>query len=134
MNYSHTQRAPPWWLLAAIGAAAIVVASLLHVHWQIALIVASLGAAILVLAVCFQTLTVADEGDSLAIRYGPLPLFHKRIPYQTIREVEPSRSAFIDGWGIHYIPGRGWTSNLWGTQCVRLRVDDRTVRIGTDDP
>jgi len=44
------------------------------------------------------------------------------------------RTRFIDGWGIHWIPWRGWTYNLWGFRCVRLKHLGRTIRIGTDDP
>jgi hypothetical protein len=91
------------------------------------------GALMLLFALCFATLTVRDEGHSLAIRFGPLPVFHKRIAYESISEAEPTRSALIDGWGIHYIPGRGWTWNLWGWSCVKLKVNGRTVRIGSDD-
>jgi hypothetical protein len=33
------------------------------------------------------------------------------------------------------VPGRGWTYNLWGFDCVRLTFKNgRTVRVGTDDP
>ena len=48
---------------------------------------------------------------------------------------EPDRSNVIDGWGIHWVPGRGWTYNLWGFDCVRLTLaGGRTIRVGTDDP
>jgi hypothetical protein len=39
----------------------------------------------------------------------------------------------MDGWGIHYVPFRGWTYNLWGFDCVVLQLGSKTVRIGTDD-
>jgi hypothetical protein len=82
---------------------------------------------------CFGDLTVRDEGDHLAIRYGPLPVFHKQIRYDAIASVTRGRSSLIDGLGIHYVPGRGWTYNLWGTDCVKLLVDGKVIRIGTDD-
>ena len=47
--------------------------------------------------------------------------------------MEPGRIAIIDGWGIHYIPGRGWTYNLWGFGCVKLTVRGKVVRVGTND-
>ena len=50
-----------------------------------------------------------------------------------ISRAEPARIALIDGWGIHYVPGRGWTYNIWGWSCVRLTVNGGTLRIGTDD-
>jgi hypothetical protein len=49
-------------------------------------------------------------------------------------DVAAARSSWIDGWGIHYIPGRGMTYNLWGFDCVEIDMNGRTVRVGTDDP
>ena len=75
----------------------------------------------------FQTLTVADRGltvtdpgDHLRISFGPLPLLGSRIRYPGITRTEPTRSCLIVGWGIHWIPFRGWTFNLWGCECVRF--------------
>ena len=78
-------------------------------------------------------LPVSDLADHLYVHFGPLALFRKRIAYSQITHVEPGRSSVIDGWGIHYVPGRGWTWNLWGFDCVVLTLGDRTLRIGTDD-
>ena len=69
----------------------------------------------------FGSLTIRDEGQWLALRFGPLPLIHKRICYAEITDVEAGRSRILDGWGIHYFPGRGWTYNIWG---FRLRETD----------
>ena len=88
-----------------------------------------------VIAFSFRWLRVADEGLHLALRYGPLAVFRRRIAFDDIAAAEQSRSSFIDGWGIHWVPGRGWTFNLWGFDCVLVTLKDgRTVRIGTDDP
>ena len=84
-------------------------------------------------ALCFEYLLVLDEGDCLALYFGPVPLFHKRFPYSKMTAVEASRSNFLDGWGIHYVPGRGWTYNLWGFDCAKVQMGKKTVRIGTDD-
>ena len=54
--------------------------------------------------------------------------------HQDIEDPEVGRSRLIDGWGIHWVPGRGWTYNLWGFRCVQIKHLGRTVRIGTDDP
>jgi hypothetical protein len=69
----------------------------------------------------------------LAIRFGPLPLLRKRFRYSDITGVEVGRTKVIDGWGIHYILGRGWTYNLWGFACVKLTLGRKIVRVGTDD-
>ena len=84
-------------------------------------------------ALCFEYLLVLDEGDCLTLRYGPIPLFHKRFFYSQMTGAEPSRSNILDGWGIHYMPGRGWIYNLWGCDCVKVQMGKKTVRIGTDD-
>ena len=47
----------------------------------------------------FTHMTVRDEGDALAVRYGPLALFGGRFRYPDLTDVEPSRSSVVDGWG-----------------------------------
>ena len=133
MEYAHTQRAPLSYLL--IGLAAVLLGSAWFARAEsiVALTLSASAALVLVFAFSFASLTIADAGQSLSIRFGPLPLFGRRIDYADITAVEPGRSSWIDGWGIHYVPGRGWTYNLWGFDCAVLRLGNRTVRIGTDD-
>ena len=136
MDYEHTQKAPYRYLLY------VLLAVLAFVGWQAAeagdseavLPVLLLAVLFTVVFSGFETLTVSDGGDHLLVQYGPLPLFRKRIPYHTIARVEPDRTSLIDGWGIHWIPWRGTTYNLWGFDCVKLEVGRRTIRIGTDEP
>ena len=94
-----------------------------------------LGAAALSLACAesFRYLTVEDEGDCLAVRFGPLPLLGTRICYADITAVEAGRSSILDGWGVHWVPGRGTTYNLWGLDCVKVRLGRKVIRIGSDD-
>src|SRR5262245_32824577 len=112
-TYDHVQRAPLFVLLLAIGlleAGAAVAVDILAVR-------AGLGASaatLFVLAACFAHLRVRDAGEHLDVRFGPLRLFGKRIAYRDMRSVEPARSDFLDGWGIHGLPGRGWIYNIWG--------------------
>ena len=49
------------------------------------------------------------------------------------RQYEIGRTNIIDGWGIHYFPGRGWTYNIWGFDCVKLTLGRKIIRVGTDD-
>ncbi len=80
-------------------------------------------------------MTVRELGEALEVRFGPLPLARTRIPYEQIRSVRSERTGLIDGWGIHYIPGRGLVWNVHGRDCVRLELKNgRPFRIGTDDP
>ena len=41
--------------------------------------------------------------------------------------------TLLDGWGIHYMLGRGWTYNLWGRDCAKITLGRRIIRVGTDD-
>ncbi|MGF1582177.1 MAG: hypothetical protein ACFCD0_22870 [Gemmataceae bacterium] len=133
MKYSHTQRGKLDILLMVVALACFVPAFYIHdpsAYW----LSGGVGVILLFAAACFSWLRVEDEGDHLKIQYGPLPVFSKRIPYGIIHEIHEEKSALIDGWGIHYIPLRGWTYNLWGFDCVRLKTTMGTIRVGTDDP
>jgi len=133
MQYDHTQRGMLHYLLLA------VVASVLWLAWLVRNDTIALAVVMAVAVVCFicafffRDLTVQDEGDCLAVRFGPLPLFGKRIRYSEITDVAPGRSSLLDGWGIHYLPGRGWTYNVWGFDCVVLHLGKKVIRIGSDD-
>ena len=96
-------------------------------------LLATMASLFFLLGLLFAHLSVRDEGESLAVRFGPLRLFGTRIQYADVSSVQRGRSALIDGWGIHCIPGRGWTFNLWGFDCVELVVKGRALRIGSDD-
>jgi hypothetical protein len=136
MRYAHTQRGGLHWLLWLTAGICLVGAWGAHSEGgalYAVLLLVGVGALTAVLALCFVTLTVRDGGDALEVRFGPIPLFKKRVPYAGIESVQAARSALIDGWGVHWIPGRGWTWNLWGFECVELSVDGDTLRIGTDD-
>lgn len=93
-----------------------------------------LSLAMSIIGFSFAALKIEDQGDSLRVQYGPLPLFGKSIPYDSMVEVSAGQTSWIDGWGIHYIPTRGWTYNLWGWECVIVKLNNgTTVRLGTDD-
>ena len=133
MRYAHTQKGPLHFLLDGVAAILLVSAWLSGNQPTLALILVLSGCLLALFALSFRTLTVSDEGEQLAIRFGPLPLFRKSIAYADMTEVEPGRSSFIDGWGIHYVPGRGWTYNLWGFECAVVHLGNRIIRIGSDD-
>jgi hypothetical protein len=131
--YEHTQKAPLHWLLYPPGLFLVAGAWLNRGQIPLVLLMLAVAALLGMLALSFQRLTIRDEGEWLAIRYGPLPVFRTRIPYADISSVEPGQTSWIDGWGIHWIPGRGYTYNLWGFSCARLRVRGRTVQVGSDE-
>ena len=131
--YQHTQRSPLHLLLYLPAAFSFVLA------WQIrndsapSIVVAIAAVLLMVLALAFQTLTVSDHGEYLDVRYGPLNLFGTRIAYRDITAVEIGKTSIIDGWGMHFIPFRGWTLNLWGFECAKITRDNKVIRVGTDD-
>ena len=133
MSYQHTQRAPLYLILLAIAGLLLANAWVVQEDRLAPVILLVLAVAFCGLAFMFRQLTIADRGDHLALQYGPLPFFGTTIRYDDIESAERSRSAFIDGWGMHYIPGRGVTYNLWGFDCVKLMVKGRTIRVGSDD-
>jgi len=134
MRYSHTQHAPLHWLLWATAVLMVVLGLFAgqEVRW-VEYLLYGVAALVAVLALCFRTLTVSDEGDALTIRFGPIALFRKRVSYASMSSAAPARSAILDGWGVHWLPGRGWTWNLWGRDCVEIETTRGVVRVGTDD-
>jgi hypothetical protein len=146
-TYDHIQKSSLW--LIFIFPAAILVGivsflpherSVMTVWFSVTAVAVGL---FLFVVLTFRHLRVRDTGDFLSVRFGPIPLFGRRIPYARMVGVEAARSSFLDGWGIHYMPGKGWIYNLWGFDCVavHLRLADEEnkseqnvcFRIGTDD-
>jgi hypothetical protein len=132
-GYSHVQKAPLCLILYGSALLCFVLG------WIVGdtpglYIAASVGLLIALLAPAFHHLTVADQGDRLAIRFGPVPLFGRAVQYAAITGVEVGRTLILDGWGIHYSIRGGWVWNLWGRDCVVVHLKNGgVVRIGTDD-
>jgi len=133
VGYSRTQHG--WFHYGLYVAVLALLAAAWGSRHQPVLMAVVLNAAglIFLFTQSFHHLTVRDEGDALAIRFGPLPLLRTRIPYARITAVEPGRTTLIDGWGVHWVPGRGWTYNIWGFGCVKISLGNRIVRVGSDD-
>lgn len=133
MTYTHTQRSPLHYLLIAVAAGLVAGAVAFSGQPVVGTIFAVTAALSALFALCFASLTVSTDQNRLHIKFGPLPLFQRSIPYEDITQAEAGRSSIIDGWGVHYVPVRGWTYNLWGFGCVVLHTENSTIRIGTDD-
>ncbi len=133
MSYEHTQTGP-WHFLGYLFALIMV-----PVIWEAGdepMAVLVLGAAMLpviALTAGFSRLTIRDDGDQLGVYFGPPFVWRTRIAYRDIESVQPDRSTFWDGWGVHWMPGKGTIYNVWGFDCVRVKTAKRTVRLGTDD-
>lgn len=134
--YEHTQRGPWHLLLLAVAVGMLAGAYFAYQEKSPAAIGLAFGGIVLFIAsFAFERLVIRDEGDTLSVRFGPLPLIGVRIRYADIQSFKRGRSTFVDGWGLHWVPGRGVTINIWGFDCVELQVKSRgTIRIGTDDP
>ena len=128
--YDHTQVGKFHLLLLFLAMPMAAVTLELEVLW----VPFVAGGLMVMLAMGFRSLRVRDKGDHLRVSFGPLPLFRKRVPYSEMTAVRKTRSSVLDGWGIHWVPGRGWTWNLWGRDCAEISLGDRTLRVGTDDP
>lgn len=131
--YQHTQFAPLHWILHVVAVSLFAAA----MYVPIGALQATLGVAalvVLIMAFSFRSLTIEGREHGLHVRFGPIPAFRKRIAYADIDSVHMGRTTLVDGWGIHWIPGRGWTWNLWGFECVVLTGRFGALRLGTDDP
>ncbi|MBM3998368.1 MAG: hypothetical protein FJ297_02300 [Planctomycetes bacterium] len=131
-GYWHRQHAPLCLVLYALAVLFLILAVQLDEEPWLNYLFAACGLLVLVCAVAFHHLTVFDDGDGLAVRFGPLPLFRARVRYATIRDVAVDRSTLLEGLGIHLSP-RGWIWNLWGRDCVAIRHTAGTFRVGTDE-
>lgn len=131
--YQHTQWAPLCLILYALAVLQFVYAWMLPHQPSTPWLLVPIGMLMLILAACFHYLRVTDLGDSLLVRFGPLPLFRRVVRYDDIVSVELGRSSLLDGWGIHWRPKRGWIWNVWGRDCVVLRMKQETLWIGSDD-
>lgn len=132
-EYSHTQKGILQPILLASAAACLVLAPAVRGEPQLPVVFASTAAFFVLLSFAFAHLTIRDEGMRLAVRFGPLPLFRKTIPYTAMTGVERERSTFFAGWGIHWT-GRGWRWNVGGFDCVRIDTGSTSLFVGTDDP
>ncbi len=130
--YTHKQTSPLHWVLHA-SALAIVVWSSFLPNGTTRIVLLLLAGLLAFMGFCFRDLTISVDQSELSIQFGPLPLFGRRISLANIGQVEASHSSWIDGWGIHFTPRRGWTYNLWGFECVEFKLNGRRFRVGTDD-
>jgi hypothetical protein len=131
-GYRHTQKGPWAWLLFGFGVLLLALGWALREMPVVPVVISISGAIMLLLGASFQRLTVSDEGDRLAVRFGPLPLFGMRIRYSDMRSVEVSRTTLLDGWGIHLSLRGGWVWNISGWYCVLIDHGGKTW-LGTDD-
>lgn len=82
-GYTHMQKAPLCLILYGSALACVALAWLVGETPGI-FIAGGVGLLIALLAPAFHYLNVVDKGDVLAIRFGPIPLFHTTVRYADI--------------------------------------------------
>lgn len=134
LGYSHTQKAPLCLLVYAVAGTMLVLGWVLRDVPPTLWLYPCVGVLLIVIAASLHHLKVKDDGDGLAIRFGPVPLFRRTVRYADVEKVEVGRTLILDGWGIHLSIRGGWVWNLWGRDCVVVHFGNGGVlRIGTDD-
>jgi hypothetical protein len=99
-RYLHTQKAPLCLNLYGLALVCVLLTWLVG-ETSGFFIGSGVGLLIAFLAPAFHHLTIIDQGDVLAIRFGPIPLFRRTVRYADIEKVEVGRTLILDGWGIH---------------------------------
>ena len=132
MSYRHIQRGRIHYLLLIV-AAAILTGGIAAIPDPAAPILLVAGAIFFLMTFLFAHLLIEDRGDHLHVTFGPVSAFRTKVPYSSILSVERGRSSFIDGIGIHWLPGRGWIWNIATGDCVILTLERGILRLGSDD-
>lgn len=126
-TYQHTQ--PATTILISVGILfAVFLLTSVAVHPMI------FGTMLLpISAWIFRSLTIEITDTHLTWYFG-FGWPRKSVPLSEIASVEPIRTGFWNGWGIHYTP-RGWLYNVsgYGAVAVRLR-NGKQFCLGTDEP
>jgi hypothetical protein len=133
-EYSHKQSAPLCVIIYSLAVVFFALGWFVQDAPPIPWLFPPIGLLMLVIAASFHYLSVTDQGEFLAVRFGPAPLFRMSLQYDDMLGVEPGRTTLLDGWGIHMSLRGGWVWNLWGRDCVVIRLKKGgTLWIGTDD-
>lgn len=132
-TYAHRQRGPWWLLMYVLAAVFMTVAWYVQAPAALRITFSGTGFVMFALGAGLHHLTVEDQGHRLRIAFGPLSLFRRHIWYEDIRGFEAGRTTILEGWGIHLSPRGGWVWNIWGFDCVVLRLKRGVLRVGTDD-
>ena len=126
--YKHTQIAWPIIIPADLGALVC-----LYLVFAKDMMPAAIGFFILVLATyLFYAMTVVGTGETIQVKFG-IGLIRRTFIIKDIETVEPFRTSFWHGWGIHYSPD-GMVFNISCYDAIRLTMTGgKRYIIGTDD-
>jgi len=79
MGYERTQHAPVHHILLAVAVTLLIGAWVARAEPVAVILLVGVTATLVLVALMFGSSTVSDEGDCLALHYGPLPVFHKLL-------------------------------------------------------
>ncbi len=133
MNFYWHRQYGPWFILLYATAAIMLAVGVTIPEQTLAYVFLPVGFLIAILASGMHYLTIADDGDTLLIQFGPLPILSRRICYAEIESAERGRTMLLDGWGIHLSLSGGWVWNIWGYDCVVLKLRQGRLQIGSND-
>lgn len=133
-NYRHEQKSPLHLILHGFSITLFAIAWIVRENQTLLLSLAGVAFLLIFIALTFATLTITGQHDHITLVFGPVPIFRFRIRFSRLTVVEIGNTSVVDPIGISWIPFRGLTYKLWGNDCVRLKFQNRTIRVGTDDP
>ena len=82
----------------------------------------------------FHSLTIEITDRELSWRFGP-GLIRKSVQLAEIVSAKPVKTTFLEGWGIHWSPGKGWLYNVSGFDAVSITLrGGKRFTLGTDEP
>jgi len=156
LDFHEMQQFRQWWLWLLLGATTLLVIGVftwgmitqlvLGNYWgdqsmpDLALGVVGTAAIALALVVLYgfyaMKLVTDVRENSLHVRL--FPFIDRRIPYGEITgcEVRSYRAiAEYGGWGVRFVPGKGWAYNISGSGGVELELaQGRKVLVGSRRP
>jgi hypothetical protein len=91
---------------------------------------------VLAYALAALRLVIEVREDALYVRFAPFVT--RRIPFSQIVRTEARTYSPVfeyGGWGIRWMPGRGWAYNVSGNRGVQLELSGRKkLMLGTRRP
>ena len=133
-RYHHTQFGPWHFIIFSIGAMEAFLAVALRDQTPLNIIFGAGCVLLTILGFSVRSLTIEDANDGLLVRFGPLPLFKKKILYSEIEASRVTHTTLLDGFGIHYSLRGGWVWNIWGFPCVHLKLKKGQLWLGSNEP
>ncbi|MDD5425709.1 MAG: hypothetical protein PHN52_04400 [candidate division Zixibacteria bacterium] len=130
MIYKHTQFGG-WLIFLPVGIAVLFTGIWGIITSEIPALI--LSVLFIIILALFYRLTVMIDEACLRVVYG-IGLIRFKFSIKEIKSSRPVKNSWWYGWGIRYTP-HGWLFNIAGLQAVEFTLkDNRTFRIGTDEP